>query len=277
MKTPIVLDTCAILSLLRIDRDCILCNSLLKIPNIYISPFVHDKELYYVIEHKDFSKEQTECIYEELNILLPKVIIDRDDSFDNEWAYNIRQYVNYSKKNNGELYSSAYALRISREEECRVCFYTDDICAKEQFSPFFEFQQIGYICDSVDLLILLYRLVQEFSLDNLKYFIRELYNEYSISFENFSKIVVDNQSQWKKNKTRDAKLISNISNLEEACKNRDVRAIKSILSFFEGDTKYKYIFDTLKDYSNSITEGYMCRKIHTIIQSLNKGNIVYKI
>lgn len=277
MNIPIVLDTCAILSLLRIDKDRILCNSLLNVPNIYISPFVWDNELYYVINRKEFSEEQKECIYDELRILYPKVKIDYDDSFDNAWANTIREHVNYTKKDNGELFSTAYSLRISRLNQCRVCFYTDDIGAKDELNPFFEYQQIGYICDSVDLLVLLYRTDQTFTLDSLHNFLRELYSEYSLSFNKFSETIAKNKDEWKKRYKRDAKCSGKISALEESCKDVDVERIKSILSFFEGEKKYNDIFSEINQYPNITDEGYMCRKINRTISSIQKKKELYKI
>ena len=68
----------------------------------------------------------------------------------------VREISNYSKRANGELYSSALSLYLSRMEMEKVLFYTDDFPAKSDFRSCFECQQMGFIGDTVDLLVFLH-------------------------------------------------------------------------------------------------------------------------
>jgi len=95
-----------------------------------------------------------------------------DDYFD-----NIKKLTGYHK-DNGEFYSVALSLYLSRVECCQLTFYTDDFPAQADFSPFFRTQQIGKIEDSADLLIYLYWLYPDFEKEQLIFFLTELRSQY---------------------------------------------------------------------------------------------------
>lgn len=200
MKHPVVLDACTIINLLRIDEDEFLFRLLCSL-KLYVADLVN-QEIVKNIFHNELSDEQKTYI----NEVLPQ-LQSRWNSFnqimdliDTEfYEKNIKKFTRHTKKINGELQSSILSLCLSRKYHSRVFFYTDDFPAKEQFKNFFEFQQIGSIGDSVDLLIFLYWNSSDFSDKKLKKILHDLSAEYNLSISNFiRKIDIISESYKKK-------------------------------------------------------------------------------
>jgi hypothetical protein len=82
-------------------------------------------------------------------------------------------------KENGEFYSTALSLNLSRIHRMPVTFYTDDKPAERYFTSFFREQQVGKIEDSIDLLVFLYWLNPEFKKKDLDNILSELYSQYA--------------------------------------------------------------------------------------------------
>ena len=90
--------------------------------------------------------------------ILNSNIYEVDKTSNDEIITRVKDFAKHIKKENGELSATTLALKLSRDLNNRVFFYTDDYPARQEFKDFFEYQQIGYIQDSVDLLVYLYRL-----------------------------------------------------------------------------------------------------------------------
>lgn len=199
MKTPIVIDACTLINLLRIDEDDNflykhLCSSL----DIHIAETVYNE-----FKANLFKNTLDDEDKERLSILLSLPDFNRhgdDDIKKNlgkDWVEKIISYVGHSKKNNGELFSSLLALGLSREKGKKICFYTDDFPAKDEFVGFFSIQQIGSIEDSVDLLLMLYWIEEDFSIQMLKKRLFDLRTEYNKDVANFVKRIKDVKSKQK--------------------------------------------------------------------------------
>lgn len=90
----------------------------------------------------------------------------------------VRNLTGYNKEN-GEFYSTALCLNLSRFHRMPVTFYTDDKPAERDFTPFFREQQVGKIEDSIDLLVFLYWLNPDFKKNDLDNILSELYSQYA--------------------------------------------------------------------------------------------------
>ena len=123
MKLPIVLDTCTILNLLRIDEDDeFLYKKLIKL-NINICQKVFE-EANKNINTKHFSNSQKKYISSHIPYF-GTYILTCDERFESEYKAKIKQFCNY-KKENGEFYSALISLYLCRNKNCRLYFYTDD-------------------------------------------------------------------------------------------------------------------------------------------------------
>lgn len=112
----------------------------------------------------------------------------RRDFGDDFIEIKCKKIFNYTKSN-GEFHSAVLALFLSRENACRVFFYTDDMPAKREFQPNFEFQQIGTIGDTVDFLVFLYWVSPVFKKSDLEKYLRDLYAEYRYEYESFLELI----------------------------------------------------------------------------------------
>jgi len=183
-----------------------------------------------------------------------ELLKDLGDSFFD----NIKDITGYTKRLNGELCSTAYALYLSRLNEKKVFFYTDDFPAKEFFSHFFEFQQIGQIKDTVDFLILVYWLDKDFTKTQLDRVLSELYSQYAIEvtllkecLETYYKEKVDGAFIKKRRET--AKKLRLLIN---CLKSYDFRNIKYYWDYFESNKpKCKEIFNIIKVYYSVFEMG----------------------
>ena len=101
---------------------------------------------------------------------------DRGKNFFTE----IRNLTGYNKEN-GEFYSTALSLNLSRIHRMPVTFYTDDKPAERDFTPFFREQQVGKIEDSIDLLVFLYWLNPDIKKKDLDNSLSELQSHYACS------------------------------------------------------------------------------------------------
>lgn len=186
-----LLDACTAINLIHIDEDDILLQKL-KSLDIYVNDTVFTEikhNVYGRLSNFSISKySKKEDVDDLREIINQRLVFFQGRKNDNNELLNelgehyfekIKEITNYKKRANGELCSVAYALYLSRFNERKVFFYTDDIPAKDYFTPFFDYQQIGHIKDTVDLLILLYWLDEKFSTKQLKDFLSELHSQYA--------------------------------------------------------------------------------------------------
>ncbi len=155
-----VIDACTILNLLQTfleDKYIVCLESVFQ--KIGISPKVFEE----ICEnkHKNLSDKNDISVLDD--ILYGKIhnfIINEDIK---KCCKILKDATGYSKEN-GEFYSSALALYLSRTEGndesdkniLNVYFITDDDGAKEDFSYFFKINQIGHIIDAIDIITVFY-------------------------------------------------------------------------------------------------------------------------
>lgn len=174
-----ILDACTLINLLHIDEDEFLLKKL--------------KKLSFCIASKVF-KEISKNAYERLKIKPPQERAEYNKYLDTQIAVfrnyqgqecdfliaedEMEQILGYTKRN-GEFYSVLLAFSISRAEEKKVFFITDDQPAKKNFQPILQFHQVGYIEDSVDLLTLFFWLNEDFRKIHYLNFLSKLASEYT--------------------------------------------------------------------------------------------------
>lgn len=259
-----LLDACTVINLIHIDEDDFI---LKKIDNldVHINDTVFNEiklNVYDRLNNKKFSKySNKKHLEEKRKSIEQKLTFFRGKKNNNEeflkdvgenYFKKIIEITSYSQKANGELCSTGHALYLSRFNEKKVNFYTDDYPAKEHFSFFFDYQQIGQIKDSVDLLILLYwidKTFTEYQLDNI---LSELHSQYSTettllkqNLENFYNDKVD--IHFLKRKKEIAK---NLKFLIKKLNNFDFQNIGDIRDYFANKkAKCKEINDIIDKYS----------------------------
>lgn len=186
-----LLDACTVINLIHIDEDDFLISRIEKV-NYMINSTVFEevkKNVYKPLDreekYKYADKESIEQKRKSINQTLPKLLsrINDNQQLVKDLGYDyfnqICEALKYNKNLNGELCSSAYALYLSRINSEKVFFYTDDYPAKEYFTPFFNHNQIGNIKDSVDFLLLIYWLNDNFSKPELVNLLSKLYSMYA--------------------------------------------------------------------------------------------------
>jgi len=186
-----ILDACSVINLIHIDEDDFLQKKIEKL-DIRINELVFKEinsnvynKLSLIDKRKSPDSTNTKDSIKKIEIQLTyfrsKIKLNEDlfKDFGDDYFQRIGEITGYEKAN-GELHSTALALYLSRIESKKIFFYTDDYPAKNEFSNFFEFQQIGQIKDTVDLLVLLFWLDERFSKKQLLNFLSKLFSEYAI-------------------------------------------------------------------------------------------------
>lgn len=270
MILPIVLDTCTILNLLRIDDDEFLYKKLMAL-NINICKTVYD-EIYKNVRTKTFSDDQKKYISAHVPYLASK-IEKCELQFEEDYKKDIQKFCNY-KKENGEFYSTLISLYICRKEKCRLYFYTDDYPAKNTFESFFNYQQIGVIGDTIDLLIFLYWANSDFKQKQLENYLRNLLSEFAIPLKKFQETIKKNKDGWIERNPRDGKLVENLNNIEDGINRLDLKMIDTGIEYLKHNTnKYNWVATLFDEYSDIKLEGYMVIRIMTIINRLSDCTI----
>lgn len=270
MNNVVVLDACTIVNLARIDEGNFLEDKMRA-----LKPYVVEKVL---DEVKDrYVPLSSSTSMRKLHIVPYWGGLARFDDKDvQEQADAVRVFLNYTKKPNGELYSAALSLFLSRVMGEKVLFYTDDYPARSEFTRYFDFQQMGYIGDTVDLLIFLYWLSPQgtFSKDELKRYITALRGEYVSKVKTLQKKIVQYASMLTSSNKATvrrrfdmeglaAELVSSMPLLNTISKCRD---------FFKGDksAQGKDINKMLVDFGDSPA---IVEKIDVMLQGINKYGI----
>lgn len=214
MKTPVVIDACSLINLLRIDEEDDFLYKHLRTLNIHISDTVYNEFIANV-----FKNNIEETDRDRINALIPNLQSDfslhYDEEIENDIGHGFKEtvlsYTEHKKRLNGEMSSTLLSLLLSRCEESRISFVTDDYPAKEQFNCFFSVQQIGEIQDSVDLLINLHWFFskEEFPLNKLKNKLIDLRAEYCKNIKVFLN-EVSNLKQGLRKTDREWKLLEDV-------------------------------------------------------------------
>lgn len=213
MNTPIVIDACTLINLLRIDEDDNFLYKHLKSFEVHIAETVYN-EIRKNVFRNAISKTDEKRIDTLLPLLPLEFKLHQDEEIKrivgNEYFEQICSFSGHTKKFNGELISSVLALVLSRFEESKVCFLTDDFPAKEEFSSFFTIQQIGLIEDSIDLLLMLHWSNSDFTKRKLENVLFDLKAEYNRTQSAFVGEIVKLKSNYKQGSSI-RKIIENIA------------------------------------------------------------------
>lgn len=284
-----LLDACTVINLIHIDEDDFLLKKL-KSLDLHINEIVFSEIKLNVLDRlsnniSKYSDVKTKkLITKEID---QKIVFFRGKKNNNEDLFNdmgndffdkIKEITGYSKDPNGELCSTAYALYLSRLYEKKVFFYTDDYPAKEFFSNFFEFQQIGQIKDTVDLLILVYWLDEDFNETQLDRILSELYSQYAIEvtilkerLEKYYKDKVD--AVYIKSKKE---IVTNLRTLIKSLNKLEFQDIRMYWDFFEKNkSRCKEIFDIAKQFY-SVFEIKPNHQSGTLLEKITRTRILIK-
>lgn len=256
-----ILDACTIINLIHIDDNDYLIKKL-KYLNIQIAETVF-KEVNNNVFDK-YNNLRKDKRLGDINITDIKKEIDRKltifrgfqtldyiilKDFGPDYFESVKDLSGYNKKN-GEFYSACLALYITRCEPTKLFFHTDDYPAKEELTHFYNFQQIGYIEDSADLLILLYRLDEDFNATGLDNSLSALFSEYALE-------VVELEKKLKKlldiisiTLRRDRNYMKNLNILIMKLNKHDFKGIGNLKDFFYSNkTRYKTTVEILELHS----------------------------
>jgi hypothetical protein len=186
-----ILDACSVINLIHIDEDDFLQKKIEKL-DIKINELVFKEinsnvfnKLNLIDKRKSADSATIKDLIKRIEIQVSyyrsKIKLNEDlfNDFGTDYFERIGNETGYVKVN-GELHSTALALYLSRIETKKIFFYTDDYPAKNEFSSFFEYQQIGQIKDTVDLLVLLYWIDDNFTEKQLLKLLSKLFSEYAI-------------------------------------------------------------------------------------------------
>lgn len=276
MKIPIVIDACTIINLLRIDDEDNFLYKHLKSLDVHIAQTVYDE-----IKKNIFKNIIDKAEEKRINTLLPSLPIEfnlhQDDAIKkdvgDEYFEQIRSFAGHTKKFNGELYSAILALTLSRTEESKVCFFTDDFPAKEEFKQFFAIQQIGFIEDSIDLLLMLHWLKENFTKSKLITVLSDLRAEYN----RIQKSFINEIGETKSNFIKKPEIKRRIENLENSFYNKrdeieyrkclvelekiNDKTIKKCLSSFPNLSKQPEIVEKIDITLNEIEKLYVFKLV----------------
>lgn len=236
MEEILILDACSIINLMRIDTDEEFLGNWIRKTNPYIAETVikevnaNYKKNSFEDEH---NREQVEIRIKYLNQFM---VNDKDvESYDgNVMMDELKKFSKHKKKANGELYSTALCLKTSQEYKKSTLFVTDDYPAKDEFAEYFTFHQIGYIVDTIDLLLLIYHHNEEnvFSKNQLIEFISKLKYRYGEDIEEIIKMTqaLQNMASRRNNK-KDKLLALKLENIIECIDKQPEEGLKELAEY----------------------------------------------
>lgn len=268
MNNVVVLDACTIVNLARIDEGNFLEDKVRVLKPYAVEKVIGEvKDRYVPPSSTSRQKLHTVPYWGGLTKFEDKSVEDIADA--------VRTFLNYQKKNNGELYSAALSLFLSRVEGKKVLFYTDDNPAKREFSSYFDFQQTGYIGDTVDLLVFLYWLSPQgtFSKDELVKYLTALRGEYVSKLKKLQKMIAQYASTQTSSKKAFARKFDMEGLAAELASGHPINiTICKCKKFFDGDksSQGKDIKKMIDDFGNSPA---IVEKIGATLQNINKYGI----
>lgn len=274
-----VLDACSVINLIHIDEDDFIIKKLRNL-DINLNEVVFNEVSKNVLKKIELSAKKKKIsaleakniakiislqltFYRSKNILNETIISD----VGNKYFERIHDLFNY-KKPNGEFYSCALSLYLSRIYTKKIYFYTDDLPAKMELSFPFNYQQIGQIKDTADLLVLLYWIDEDFTENQLSNFLSNLFSEYATDvklLENDLKNYLQcfDYKLIKHNKD----ILSNLKKLIDQLSKLDFKEIGKHRNFFDTQKGVsKIINDILNNYP-SVFE----------LENKNSQNLLQKI
>lgn len=178
------MDTCSIAHLMCVADSAHLIDKITN-ENVRISAIVKG-ELKELVKRKKTITSDNKRRDEVNKILttLHRYINEHDEQlmyskFDEKRQLSFNIITNHDGENNGEYASTLLCLNISRNENQKVTFVTDDYKASDAFREYFNFQQIGEIIDTADYLIYQYWLSNIKAKKDLLSCLRNLRSEYT--------------------------------------------------------------------------------------------------
>ncbi len=268
MNSLLVLDACTIVNLARIDEEEFLEDKIKGLKAFAVEKAIDEVKKRYVPSDENSTRLLHQAPYWGGIMRFENKEVENTVSL-------VKAFLDYRKKPNGELYSAALSLNLSRMENEKVLFYTDDNPAKSTFGPFFEFQQMGYIGDSVDLLVFLYWLspAGQFSKEELEKYLSSLRAEYILKLKDLQKTMnsyastlISSKKELKKKFEIEG--LSNELNSAHPLK----ETIKKCNGYFEGDNSSfgKKIKTILKDFKDC---PEIVEKVGKTLQNIDKYGI----
>jgi len=186
-----VLDACSAINLLHIFKndDIFLKKVIFENYHIHFTKKVlleidknlFDNKLYLVAEEK-------QSIRDIKNILFKAS--PNEDKTSQKYLDTITNY----HKENGEFFSSALALNLSRLEKDYIFFVTDEIPARNDFGSFFNEHKIGDIISTANFLYIVYQLNEESISIKESFF--NLKRQYLIEMESFEQNIDKLKSKY---------------------------------------------------------------------------------
>jgi len=236
-----ILDACSAINLLHIFKED---NNFLE--NIFKNyKLTFTKKVLEEVKNNLFSNkisldlDQKQSIRNRQNILF--VSNDCEDKKSQEYLKKVIAY----NKLNGEFFSSALALNLSRLEKDYIFFVTDDIPAREEFSDFFQEHKIGNIISTVDFLYTLYQLEENDIFIKESFF--NLKREYLIEIKSFEEKIENLLSCYKKTKE-----LYFLDGLLTDLKNINIEKLKDIEIHHRLPSKIKKESKKIKEYINQL-------------------------
>lgn len=274
MKHPIVLDACTLINMLRIEDEGEYLSKALRGLDIHLSQVVY-QEVEQCIFKNPLDKEQREHISQMLSSFNCYIVRNFEHAIPDDTFYDeLRRFSSHIKKDNGELHSSLLALYLSRSKKSRLYFYTDDFPAKLQFTPYFSFQQIGMIGDSVDLLLFLYWVRGDFTLIQLKKYLQDLYAEYAGGLKNFRDQIEKRAEGWTMKYKRDKYFQENFRLLRDGYLNCNFKNLNAAIVYFRKEKKkYSEIVEWINHFPAIDQETELILKIRETMDHLSNYKI----
>jgi len=179
------------------------------------------------------------------------------------------------KKNNGEFYSAALSLYLSRLQARQLTFYTDDAPAQKALSVFFRDQQIGKIEDSVDLLVLLFWIDPVFNENKMINYLTELRSQLRVEIRLLEKSVNHYKNRYPRRKH--SQLFKLLSEMERRLSDYDLKRIEELMrEIFKLRKKYRELCENLAAFNDAFSKSYLLDKIEYTIKNIKKG-LIFKV
>ena len=179
------------------------------------------------------------------------------------------------KKNNGEFYSAALSLYLSRLQARQLTFYTDDAPAQKALSVFFRDQQIGKIEDSVDLLVLLFWIDPVFNENKMINYLTELRSQLRVEIRLLEKSVKHYKNRYPRRKH--SQLFKLLSEMERRLSDYDLKRIEELMrEIFKLRKKYRELCENLAAFNDAFSKSYLLDKIEYTIKNIKKG-LIFKV
>ena len=256
-----VLDACSAINLLHIFKDD---DTLLEDIFTTYSITFSEKVLKEVDNNLFSDKVFLELSQKQDIRNIKNSLFEIDKNKDEKSQKYLKNITNYNKLN-GEFFSSALALSLSRLEKDYILFVTDDIPAKNEFLSFFEEHRIGDIVSTANFLYILYQLNEEDISIKESFF--NLKREYLIEIEGFEQKINHLKLKYQ-NKKEDYfldTLISYLKNIEiEKLQTFEIKTrlpldikkqAKKIQEYMnQSFTNKKILFDEIDGYLQFIQE-----------------------